>query len=183
MVIFAVFFTLGVWWLQQQPALPDFLRAWHPIALAAALFLTLLLPRDKTFERFLRTVMIALLAALLGFFHAAGQAEKRLAEALPDAWQGRDISVVGVVAELPRRHERGLRFRFDVEQVLTEGATTPSHVYLSTYADEKSPPLAIHAGERWRFTVRLKQPHGTSNPGGFDFEAWMLERGCARPAT
>jgi len=34
----------------------------------------------------------------------------------------------------------------------------------------------VHAGERWRFTVRLKQPHGTSNPHGYDFEAWALER-------
>jgi competence protein ComEC len=30
------------------------------------------------------------------------------------------------------------------------------------------------AGERWQFTVRLKRPHGTQNPYGFDFEAWAL---------
>jgi competence protein ComEC len=30
--------------------------------------------------------------------------------------------------------------------------------------------------ERWRFTVRLRRPHGSLNPGGFDLEAWMLER-------
>jgi len=28
MVIFAIFFTLGVWLLQQQAALPDFAWAW-----------------------------------------------------------------------------------------------------------------------------------------------------------
>ena len=27
----------------------------------------------------------------------------------------------------------------------------------------------------------LEAPHGTMNPGGFDFEAWMLERHCGRP--
>lgn len=36
---------------------------------------------------------------------------------------------------------------------------------------------SVAAGERWRFTVRLKRPHGTVNPGGFDLEAWLLERG------
>ena len=37
--------------------------------------------------------------------------------------------------------------------------------------------LRIVAGERWRLVVRLKRPHGTVNPHGFDVEAWMLESG------
>lgn len=172
MVVFAVFFTLGVWWLQQQPALPDLAWAW----LLPGLLPAFLIPRRTRFQRIVRTVLIALFACVLGFFHAAWQAQQRLSDSLPDEWQGHDIAVVGVVAELPRSHERGQRFRFDVEQVLTEGAKVPAHVYLSTYANDKSPPPDVRAGERWRFTLRLKQPHGTANPGGFDFEAWMLER-------
>ena len=35
----------------------------------------------------------------------------------------------------------------------------------------------VHPGERWRFTVRLRRPHGHVNPHGFDYEAWLLERG------
>src|SRR5512132_1717516 len=27
------------------------------------------------------------------------------------------------------------------------------------------------------FTVRLRRPHGNLNPNGFDYEAWLLERG------
>lgn len=172
MVVFAVFFTLGVWWLQQQPVLPDFVWAW----LLPGLLPALLIPRRTRFHRIARTVLIALLGCGLGFYHAAWRADERLSSALLDEWQGRDIDVVGVVAEPPRSHERGLRFQFDVERVLTPQASVPDHVYLSTYSDAKTPPLAPRAGERWRFTVRLKQPHGTANPGGFDFEAWMLER-------
>jgi competence protein ComEC len=33
----------------------------------------------------------------------------------------------------------------------------------------------MHAGERWALTVRLKRPHGTVNPHGFDVEAWLLQ--------
>jgi len=95
---------------------------------------------------------------------------------LPDEWQGRDIEVIGVVAELPRHYERGLRFSFDVEQTLTPQASAPPHIYLSTYSDDKAKPLELRAGERWRLTLRLKQPHGAANPHGFDFEAWALER-------
>jgi competence protein ComEC len=37
--------------------------------------------------------------------------------------------------------------------------------------------VPVRAGERWRFTVRLKRPHGNLNPHGFDYEAWLFERG------
>lgn len=38
-------------------------------------------------------------------------------------------------------------------------------------------PMPILPGERWQMTVRLKAPHGNSNPGGFDFELWLWEQG------
>jgi len=180
MVLFTLSFTFGVWLLQQQAALPDF--AWAKLLLIAplaGLLLSLRSPALHRFSNFARTffrfVLIALFACALGFYHAAYQAQQRLAISLPDDWQGRDIVLVGVVAELPRVHERGLRFAFDVERTLTPAITAPPQLYLSTYFDEKTVPLALHAGERWQLTVRLKQIHGTSNPHAFDFEIWALE--------
>ncbi len=38
-------------------------------------------------------------------------------------------------------------------------------------------PQAVQAGERWQLTVRLKAPHGGSNPHGFDYELWLWEQG------
>jgi competence protein ComEC len=204
MVVFAIFFTLGMWLLQQQAALPDFAWAWLLSGVALSLFvlkkavrhrdvgagharelsgrghgpllqISRFIPRRQTCLRFVRTMLLAALACGLGFYHAAWQAEQRLAISLPYEWQGRDIEVVGVVAELPRSHERGLRFRFDVEKTLTPQVSVPPHVYLSTYDNDGSAPLILHAGERWQLTLRLKQPHGSSNPHGFDFEVWALE--------
>ncbi len=172
MVGFSFFFVSGVWLLQQQATLPD-LR-W------AALLLPLLgafrLPRLAIWQSISRSVLILILAAGSGFFYAAFMAQQRLSDELPAAWQGRDISVIGVVAEMPRQHERGLGFKFDVEQILTADAQVPQHILLSTYTSAAAPILAMHAGERWQLTLRLKQPHGTSNPYSFDFEAWALER-------
>ena len=172
MLVFSLFFTLGVWLLQQQAHLPDLRPAWLLLPAAALL----LLPCRAPWQHKLRHVWLALLACALGFFYAAGFAQQRLSNALPAAWQGKDIQVTGVVAELPAQHERGLRFAFDVEQVLTPGAQIPQRILLATYDAEKDAPLTLHAGERWRLTVRLKIPHGSANPYGFDFEAWMLER-------
>jgi len=175
MVIFAIFFALGVWLLQQQAALPDFAWAWLLLIFPCTLFPSPL-HRNNLLARSIRILLLAAFACGAGFYHAAWQAEQRLAVSLPDEWQGRDIGVIGVVAELPRRYERGLRFSFDVEQTLTPQASVPEHVYLSTYSDNRAAPLELKAGERWRLTLRLKQPHGAANPHGFDFEGWALER-------
>jgi competence protein ComEC len=39
------------------------------------------------------------------------------------------------------------------------------------------PDQLIKAGQEWVFTVRLKPPHGTLNPGGFDYERWLFVEG------
>jgi competence protein ComEC len=45
------------------------------------------------------------------------------------------------------------------------------------YGNDGESPPDLHAGQRWRMPARLHRPHGNANPDGFDFEAWMLERG------
>ena len=166
MVLFTLCFALGVWLLQQQAALPPFQFAW----LLTGLPFALTLPDNK-----LRLLLISAFALGTGFYWAAWQGEHRLADSLPYVWQGRNINVVGVVAGLPQVSERGQHFRFDVEKTLAPNLSVPKHIYLSTYDDPRSPPPLVHAGERWQLTVRLKQPHGSSNPHGFDFELWALE--------
>ena len=127
------------------------------------------------------SVAAALLAAGTGFLYAAARADARLADALPLEWEGRDIIVRGIVDDLPQAGERGTRFAFAVERVDTPGAVVPTRLSLAWYApaptaDAPAPAVPeVHAGERWRFIVRLKRPHGYVNPAGFDLEAWLLE--------
>lgn len=171
MVSFALFFALGVWLLQQQAALPALPLYW-PLAICV-----LLLPAStRAAVRLARHALILICALLFGFSYTAWVAHARLSDSLPNEWQGQNITLTGIIAEMPRIHERGLRFAFDVESIQTEVAHVPKHIQLATYDVDADSPLDIHAGERWRFTVRLKQPHATSNPHGFDFEAWALER-------
>ena len=79
------------------------------------------------------------------------------------------------MAELPQILDDGVRFAFAIDD---SGDQLPDRVLLSWYRGrgEDAPLPVVQAGERWRFVVRLKRPHGSANPGGFDYEAWLLER-------
>ena len=169
-------FVLGVWFLQRQAALPD----WRVLAalFAVSAGLTFTSRRMPGRRRALASCLAALLA---GFIWAAALGQWRLADRLPVENEGRDIRITGVIAGLPQSYENGVRFEFAVEQA---EAVVPSRISLAWYAGLRPeeddarhvlPPL--HAGERWQLSVRLKRPHGNLNPHGFDYEAWLFERG------
>ena len=143
--------------------------------------------------------------ALLSFGSAGLRATVYQELALDPALEGRDVRVVGVVASLPQRNESGLRFRLDVESAKLDGQPVrlPSLMDVGWYggtfsagpavwADAASikgaePALApssqnhlpadVQAGESWALTLRLKAPHGSRNPFGFDYELWLWEQG------
>ena len=128
-----------------------------------------------------------LAGAALAFALTGLRATAFLHDALAPGLEGRDLSVVGVVAAMPQRNEAGLRFRFEVEsaQWQDQPVRLPPSIYLGWYsnqfgdvpADAGAQPAALMAGERWQMTVRLKAPHGASNPFGFDYELWLWEQG------
>lgn len=138
-------------------------------------------------------VPVLLLTALLGFAGTGLRAVVFLETALDPALEGRDIVLTGQVLAMPQIGEEGLRFRFAVESALIEGRKLrlPPQVQLGWYAgfgvrelpggasllELQRQPQEMRAGERWVLTVRLKAPHGTLNPGGFDQELWLWEQG------
>jgi competence protein ComEC len=165
-------FATGVLGLQMLPVLPG----WTSWVIGGLL---LMLPRLRWSGWPVRG--LALLGCVaLGIAWASWRAEIRLTDQLPEAWEGRDVEVVGVIAGLPQDFSNGTRFEFDVNARLTPEAAIPDHIMLSWYQgrrdDEQFERLPVRPGEHWRFTVRLKRPHGNANPGGFDYEAWLLER-------
>jgi competence protein ComEC len=127
--------------------------------------------------------IVAALAAGLGT--SGWRAGLRLADALPATLEGQDVQLVGVVASLPQVSATGLRFRFDVESATQQGqaVAVPARVSLGWYVGWhedgalSEPQLSLRAGQRWRFTARLRQPHGNVNPHGFDYELYLFEQG------
>jgi competence protein ComEC len=46
----------------------------------------------------------------------------------------------------------------------------PARIRLSWF----EPPVMLRLGDVWQLELRLKRPRGNSNPGVFDYEAWMF---------
>ena len=114
------------------------------------------------------------------------RASLRLADGLPADMEGADIVVTGVVSGLPQSGPAGLRFRFEVTRAESQGRAVqvPALLSLGWYkgfgADQApmtGPMATLRAGQAWRFTVRLRRPHGNVNPHGFDHELSLFEQG------
>ena len=143
------------------------------------------------------------LSAGLGFGLTGVRASSFASTALNPALEGQDIDVTGQIVAMPQFGEDGVRFRLQVASSSLKGEAVrlPPQIYLGWYSgfgtrpakvqpvtdgDPEPPefslelqrqPQLLRAGEHWQMTVRLKAPHGNSNPHGFDYELWLWEQG------
>jgi competence protein ComEC len=146
-------------------------------------------------------VAAAVVAAAFGFGLTGLRAAQFQATALSPALEGQDIAVTGIVIAMPQRSEDATRFRLQIESAQLNGTAVvlPQQMLLGWYAgfgarearaavnsgddpaefslELQRQPQNLRAGERWQMTVRLKAPHGNSNPHGFDYELWLWEQG------
>ena len=158
----ALAFLAGIFALQQFAQLPDW--GWCalllPLALLAWRWPIARLP----------------LWAAGGFFWALLRAQLMLVEGgLAPEYEGIDLIAEGAIASLPAQSEHDVRFLFDVQslQLNERVLPPPGRVRLSW----RNSSADVRVGDRWRFTVRLKRPHGYMNPGGFDYEGWLYQQG------
>lgn len=160
--LLALTLLLGDLCFQQLMALPGY--AWQGPLIISVLFYIFFKPARP------------LAGLALGFFLAFAHAQGTLSSGLDPALEGRDLVAVGTLVGLPEHGVDRTRLRLDIDELMFEGQAVsgpPRRILLSWYGE--TPPLA--PGQRWRLTVRLKQPHGFLNPGGFDYEGWLFQRG------
>ncbi len=91
-----------------------------------------------------------------------------------------DIGVSGCVIDFPRVSEHSTSFLFE----LAGDPSGPSLLYLRSFDQT----LQLQAGDCYDLVVRLKPPHGLSNPGQSDRQLWlMMQRvhatGYVRPGS
>jgi len=170
--VIALSLLAGVCFLQLQPDLlgPLWTSSEILMFLPLLLWLFYFLPGRR-----------GLLAFFTGYLWALLFAQVYLQHQLPQALQKQDILLQGVVIGLADENNRSTRFDFQVTDYISVNGNShpqlksamPSRLRLSWYYRRGK----IHSGDHWRLLVRLKQPHGMHNPGGFDYEKWLYQQG------
>ena len=168
----------------QQAVLAD--TAIYALVAMVALPALWLAPRLRTG---VQVLCLALALGALGLASTGLRASYFARSALVPALEGRDVQVVGVVSDLPRRTPAGLRFRLALESATLDGRPIelPAVIDAAWYSgpaptvqgswELQTQPADLRAGQRWAFTLRLKAPHGSRNPHGFDYELWLWDQG------
>lgn len=167
-------FTAGALALLQLPALPSPLTA-VPLLLAA-----LAMPR--------------LQAPLLAFVLGAALTGREAASILDSRWPasrfGETRIVTGTIASLPQAQPdeaadgeaaapaatRTWRFLFEP---VTPADGIPARIRVAWYRSAET----LRGGACWRLTLVLRTPHGSANPGAFDYEGWLFRQGIGATAT
>jgi competence protein ComEC len=80
---------------------------------------------------------------------------------LPAAIENKNIIITGYIASLPAERDHYIRFEFVTHKAKMELNWSNNY-----------PQLTI--GDKWQLEVRLKRPHGSMNPGGFDYEKYLF---------
>ena len=116
---------------------------------------------------------------LLGLLWCTWRVDAGVQQRWPMSRRGEELVVDGHVASLPEQSpgkgddERTWRFQFQPD------AETLPPMRVSWYRSE----AVLRAGECWRFKLRIRTPHGSMNPGAFDYEAWLFRQGIGATAS
>ncbi|MEK6748180.1 MAG: DNA internalization-related competence protein ComEC/Rec2 [Pseudomonadota bacterium] len=161
MYALAIAFLAGVWLAGTSTTLPSVVWAWGLIVVA---------PMAWT----IKPVRIPA-AIISGYLWAVLWGTLGLSNILAKELEGHHLMIEGEVATLPVYGEFGLRCEFDVRAATANDIliTAPKRIRLSW----RDPPKAVVPGMHFRLEVVLKRPHGLMNPGGFDYEQWLFQRG------
>jgi len=85
---------------------------------------------------------------------------------LAPQFAGDSIVVVVRIADFPATNGSSATF---VAEPLDD-ARVPPRIRLSWF----EPPVTLRLGDVWQLELRLRRPRGSSNPGVFDYEAWLF---------
>jgi competence protein ComEC len=105
---------------------------------------------------------------LTGLSLFALHAQHVVAQRLPPQYEGDSMLAVLQIVDFPRQRGESISF---LARPLGD-PRIPPRLRISWYEAPERPDI----GDVWQFEVRLRRPRGTSNPGQFDYEAWLFRQ-------
>jgi len=122
------------------------------------------------------------LALLAGAVLCEWQVADRLADQWPASRHGEEQIVTGWISDLPesRASDAGAHWRFRLTpDSEARAAGVPRQVRVSWYDG----PETLAAADCWQFTLRMRTPRGSHNPGNFDYEGWLFRERLGATAS
>lgn len=108
---------------------------------------------------------VLIVAVVLGAAWTTWNGAHELSQRLPAAADGQIRWLHGHVEGLPDTGKYRTRFQL-------VGGDKPHRARISWY----NPHPPVRAGQCWDLQAKLHAPHGSANPGGFDYESWLLRK-------
>lgn len=133
---------------------------------------------NSFFKGFISRYLVGLqigIAFILGMAWCIYRASELIAP-LPEHYCNQPISVTGTIISVPEIKVGRIQFEYLIDSIY-KIPCKPMRILMSEYNYKNQIFLPVKIGERWQLAVRLKQPRGFWNPGSFDYEAWLLQRG------
>ena len=153
--------NLAFLWLCTEPP-----PLWVLLGVTAAGVVSAFCPRFAPWDPAARVFLSAL---AFSFVWTAYAVADRLGDRLQADLEGLDVEATIRVASIPA--QQGFVIRFDAD-VLASDVTLPDRIRLRWYNSKHK----LHLGDRLTVLVRLKQPRGFVNPGGFDYERYLFHK-------
>jgi len=180
-------FVFGLLLLFQLPYLPHA----GVVAAAVAVFFAC----SRLVSRFpfctsqrIRSLQVTSFFVAAGFCYGWYHSAQIVVSYFPPAYLNQEILVEGTVVGAPQNDNRRLRFLLDLKRIgsipvadSAQASPTAEPVFiqhtgrvrLNWYGDGT---LQLRDGETLRLLVKLREPSGFMNPGGFDYERWLFQQ-------
>lgn len=131
-------------------------------------------------ESFVWQLVLPVSALLCGLCANGWQLDRLISSQLSETLEGLDLPLEIIVDSLPDTtsgqigSQRSTSFYARVAGSSNEAdGLLGRRIRLNWY----QPPDNVRPGQHWQLIARLKRPRGMVNPGGFDYQAWLLARG------
>lgn len=164
LVAVAAGYTVGVVSQLSWPVLPSVGMLAGALAMA---MLALAAARGRV-----RALAAGVAALALGMVVAAWQAGTVLGARLPHLLEGSDLLLDGRVASVSIRADGSMAFVLECERLPWAGVPWSPFTWQVRLTSWQ--PVAVQPGERWRWVARLQRPRAAVNPGGSEFEQYLL---------
>ena len=115
-------------------------------------------------------LLIFLFAYWIGNAHLSRVVELQL----PPEFEGKDLSISVKIMGVPHLTTESTRFDAEVIAIVDQDKQVLLGKKLRLSWRQAMP---LKPGDVWQLSLRLKRPRGFVNPGGFDYQAWLLHQG------